>query len=155
MANGEEGRRIMINTPEYKGEERRKTLIIEPCLCHKKHERVLHDHDEDIKILKQDHEKDMEQNHGDHTLMWEDIKEKVPNRLFYLFVTIVVGGLAFVYTEIHKLNTRTQMTNISVEHYLEDAERRDRKLDQISIDLRRMRQHSHENGSNRIRRSVP
>ena len=55
---------------------------MEKCDCHLKHVKAL-----------SDIEKDIDKNRDDHKEIWIDIKSKVPNKLFYLFIVIFVGSL--------------------------------------------------------------
>ena len=84
-----------VYTPDYAGPERRKVLevVVKKCFCHAKHERILEDHETDIR--------DMKVINSDSV---KALSSKVPNRLFYLFVGIVIVGLAFVYDGIHKVD---------------------------------------------------
>lgn len=88
---------VVIQTPDYQGPERRSEVevVVKKCFCHREHERRLDDHERDI------HEAKSENTDRDKA-----IASKVPNRLFYLFVGIVVAGLAFVYNGIHNVDKR-------------------------------------------------
>lgn len=114
---------IVIDVPGYKGEDRRQFSA--PCDCHKKHERVLSDHDialgdveSSIKGIVSERKHDWEEHdkRREDSLkdLWDDVKimdrSKVPNKLFYLFVSaysvLFILGLITVYTGMHK-NTLT------------------------------------------------
>jgi len=101
---------IMVESPEYNGPERRDRLVIGPCGCHPKHQRILEDHDKKFAIIEAARERrgeHMEQAHGD---IYEEIKKversRVPNRIFYLFVTVYSGlfilGIVSVYSGMHQ-----------------------------------------------------
>jgi hypothetical protein len=94
MANNEKEPILTVSTPGYEGPERRKEVevVVKKCFCHAEHQRRLNGFD-----------KGSEDNRGDHKLMWIDIKDKIDKKLFYIFVAIVVGGLAFVYNGIHNV----------------------------------------------------
>lgn len=117
----------MVDTPEYKGIDRRRVLILEKCVCHVRHEAMLKDHEDDIKELK-DEDK--------HAPMWEDIKNKVPNRLFYLFVGIVIVGLAFVYDKVHSVDKAIAVISTEVKR----IDKVEVKVDELHDDLEKHRE---------------
>ena len=100
------------NEREYKGPERRITSV--HCACHVKHVKQLTDHEKDIEIMQADSKKD-------HREIWTDIKAKVPNHLFYLFISVFsvlyIVGIIAVYTGMHKIDKSlsTQIGGINTE----------------------------------------
>jgi hypothetical protein len=92
-------KRPRVESPGYEGPERRDRLVIGTCDCHSKHQRILDDHDREIASIKSSRE-------DQHRDMWTDIKSKVPNKLFYLFISVFSGlfilGIASVYQGMHR-----------------------------------------------------
>lgn len=116
---------VQIESPEYKGDERRKTLVLSHCVCHPKHEKVLSDHAEMIKEMRSERNELSRKQDGQHRLMWDDIKtidhSKVEKRLFYIFVAITVGILGFVYNGIHQVDKAVAVLNTNVELHFDQA----------------------------------
>ena len=126
-------RKITVDVPAYQGPDRRTAdIVLSQCACHPKHERILKDHDSNIATLTKTIESrrvevnsKMEKEKGsiknDHKLMWDDIKAKVPNKLFYLFISVYsvlfIIGIVAVYTGMHKIDKSltTQMGSINTE----------------------------------------
>ena len=100
-----------VHAQEYEGPERRRALIIEQCACHLKHEAVLNEHSDGIKIMN------------------SELKQKVSWKLFSMFVGIVVISTAFVYREI-------RATSLHMEARLESMDDKvDSRMDSIDKSL--------------------
>jgi len=87
-----------IETPDYKGPNRR-----EHCDCHIKHDKILQDHDTELKDLRKERREREERSARQHEGLWEGVKSKTEKKLFYIFVLIVVGILGVTYQGIHNL----------------------------------------------------
>ncbi len=129
----EDERRVVVDVPSYKGPDRREAeIVISQCGCHPKHQRILDDHDKEIDDLKVQIEnrrkevnnkmvKDKDWGEREHQGMWEGIKSKVPNHLFYLFVSVFavlyIIGIVAVYTGMHKIDKSlsTELSGIKTE----------------------------------------
>lgn len=106
MTDNKKAHSHVVESSDYRGPERR----ADQCSCHLKHQRVLDQHDKDLESIKVDREKrrkdweDKTESH--HKDMWEDIKAKVPNKLFYLFISayslLFIAGILSVYTGMHQ-----------------------------------------------------
>jgi len=103
----------IIRTETYSGPERRQQLevVVKKCLCHVAHSKTLESHEESLK-----------NNKSDHKVIWDDVKQKVPNKLFYLFVGIVVGGLAFVYHGIYGVDKNIAIVETKMEAKFQSVE---------------------------------
>ncbi len=126
-------REIVIDVPSYKGPDRRSAeIVLSQCACHPKHDRILKNHDDSISRLektiesrRQEVNSKMETHYSDakedHKIMWDGIKQKVPNHLFYIFITVYsvlfVAGIVTVYTGMHKIdkNLTTQIGSVNTE----------------------------------------
>lgn len=126
-------RDITIDVPSYKGPERRSAeIVLSQCACHPKHDRILKDHDDSIATLekslesrRQEVNSKMEVHYSDakedHKIMWDGIKSKVPNHLFYIFITVYsvlfVAGIVTVYTGMHTIdkNLTEQISSVKTE----------------------------------------
>lgn len=71
-----------VISPDYQGPERRKSIIIEQCACHLKHEAVLKEHTSDIKTLE------------------SDMKSRITWKIFTLAVLIVVGSIGGLWVQV-------------------------------------------------------
>lgn len=87
-----------VETPDYKGPNRR-----EHCDCHIKHDKILQDHDTELKDLRKERREREERSARQHEGLWEGVKSKTEKKLFYIFVLIVVGILGVTYQGIHNL----------------------------------------------------
>ncbi len=110
-----------IYTPDYSGPDRRREMevVVKKCFCHTRHEQILDNHGEDIR--------DIKINCGDSG---KAIASKVPNKLFYLFVVIIIGGLGVVYNGVHKVDKSLavfseKMDNTSMLYHRLENEMRD------------------------------
>lgn len=115
---------VMIETPNYKGPERREAILVTQCNCHDKHTRILTDHDDALKQLRLDQKDGFKVIHDDlahrrevldkriddgNKELWDETKilerTKVPNRLFYVFVSayslLFIAGIVAVYQGMH------------------------------------------------------
>ena len=101
---------VLIDSPGYKGPERREVLIIGPCACHREHQRILQDHEDEIKELQNNREKQRDHAEKAHGAIYSEIntvdRSKVSNKLFYLYITVYslffIGGIVSVYTGMNK-----------------------------------------------------
>lgn len=121
MANGRKEEKVLtVSTPTYEGPERRKEVevIVKKCFCHSEHQRRLNGFD-----------KGVEDNKEAHKGMWEEMKTKVPNKLFYIFVAIVVGGLGVVYNGIHNVDKNLAVISIKVDDQKDDINELKEQLD--------------------------
>jgi len=117
-------KRSLVESPGYQGPERRDRLVIGPCECHLKHTRILQEHDEQIKNIKEHNEaRDKyidDRTERQHFNMWEGIKKKVSNKLFYLYISVYSGlfilGIVSVYTGMHNnaLAFKEELTKVRV-----------------------------------------
>jgi hypothetical protein len=87
-----------VETPDYKGPNRR-----EHCDCHIKHDKILQDHDTELKDLRKERREREERSARQHEGLWDGVKSKTEKKLFYIFVLIVVGILGVTYQGIHNL----------------------------------------------------
>ena len=117
-----------ISTQDYRGKDRRKEVevVVKKCFCHTAHESKL-----------QNHANGLHDNKEEHETMWEDIKQRTPMKLFYVFVAIVVGGLAFVYNGIHTVSVGVAVINTKIEDQARDIEK-------ISDDLKDAERERHD-----------
>lgn len=152
-------KKIFIDTPEYKGEDRRKTeLVITHCDCHMKHTSKIGDHDVRLskiengtKKMEDRLEDRMDENHKE---MWKDIKAKVPNRLFYIFISVYsvffIGGIIAVYTGMNKINLNLTKNIHNVETRLTE------RISTITTDIEVMKvtMDNHITVGNRIERKI-
>ena len=106
MTDSKKAHSHVVESSDYRGPERR----ADQCSCHLKHQRVLDQHDKDLESIKVDREKRrkdwedrMDVHHRD---MWTDIKAKVPNKLFYTFISVYsllfIFGIVSVYKGMHQ-----------------------------------------------------
>lgn len=148
--------KVMIETAGYKGPDRRgeSPIVIAQCQCHPKHERVLHDHDERIKNIEEGRERRRESLDKEidekHNNMWEAIKSKVSNPVFYVFITVYtfffVAGIAAVYTGMHKIDknltekiaevkAEVAVTNTKIEYNTASIRRVEKQVEKINQKL--------------------
>ena len=109
-----------------------KEVVVKKCLYHTAHQQKLHDH-----------EKDIANNKIDHKNMWDGIKDKVPNKLFYIFVAIVIGGLGVVYNGIHNVDKNLAIISTKVDDQKEDI--RDLK---VQLDTHNDNKRDYDHGYN-------
>ena len=109
-----------IHTPDYDGPNRR-----QHCYCHPKHDKVLKDHDEELKEMRRENkarDKDADEAHGK---LWSNMdllqREKVEKRLFYLLITSVFAVMAFVYMGIHKVDKNVAVLNANMQQHFTQA----------------------------------
>lgn len=105
-------REIIIDHPFYQGADRRtETLVMAPCDCHKKHEKVLTDHDERIGKLEDHHTRDTGK-------IYEEIRTKTPMKLFYfivgLFFMAVLATLGTILMNIHSVDKAVAVIAVQV-----------------------------------------
>lgn len=114
-------RRVVIDSPNYQGEDRRGgTIKITHCDCHMKHTSKIGDHEKSIGKIQNGITKlkdDMYQRMDiAHESMRSDIKQKVNNRLFYIFISVYsaffIGGVVTLYMSLNDMNV-SLMTNIT------------------------------------------
>jgi len=112
-----------VKSPEYNGPERRKVVVYEQCMYHREHKSKLEDHDRRLGGLETEGKEDR----GD---MWEDIKQKVPLKLFYMALIILTGALGYLVvtnsvmgrsiTKIETVQQTMQQTDTRLELGLKD-----------------------------------
>ena len=90
---------VDVITPNYKGPERRATVIVEQCACHLKHDAVLKQHTSEIKDIKDLRE-------AQHNDMWTDIKQKTPLKIFILAILIVAGAIGAQFLQTYNIGVK-------------------------------------------------
>lgn len=125
---------MQVNTPDYDGEERRRKLIIGNCACHLMHDALLKNHSDRIEKIENTAKVDA-------MTMWDDIKAKVPLKLFYVSVVLLVGALG--YLVVSNIATSNILTRIETMHIImrENTTRIDRKLEKLGEDLSQHMRH--------------
>lgn len=113
MTENNNGKReVVVDHPAYQGFDRRKeTLTVAPCDCHKKHERILSDHDGRIVQLESHH-------YADTSALYAEIRTKTPNKLFYfivgLFFVSTLATLGTILMQIHAVDKAVAVVAIQV-----------------------------------------
>lgn len=119
---------LYVSSPEYNGPERRRELRIERCVCHLKHEAKLTDHDKRLDKLE-------DATKADHRDMWEDIKAKVPLKLFYTFLGIVIMALGYLVVAVTSNSLLISKIQTNQEGIKRDNARIERNLEIVHNQL--------------------
>lgn len=126
-----------VETADYKGPNRR-----EHCDCHIKHDKILQDHDSELKELRKERREREDRRARQHDGLWDGIKGKVEKKLFYLFVVIVVGILGFTYQGIHNLaldlkdiEKQVAVVNVQGKDIAQALERIDKQIERTNSKL--------------------
>lgn len=126
-----------VETPDYKGPNRR-----EHCDCHIKHDKILQDHDTELKDLRKERREREERSARQHEGLWEGVKSKTEKKLFYIFVLIVVGILGVTYQGIHNLaldlkdvEKQVAINNVQGKEIAKALERIDKQIERTNTKL--------------------
>jgi len=126
-------REIIINHPFYQGADRRKeTLVMAPCDCHKKHEKVLRDHSERIVKLEDHHTYDTGE-------IYKEMRTKTPMKLFYfivgLFFMAVLATLGTILMNIHSVDKAVAVIAVQVSANTNFNEKIEKSVETIKHDI--------------------
>jgi hypothetical protein len=126
-------REIIVNHPFYQGHDRRtETLVMTPCDCHKKHEKILDDHSVRISKLEDHHISDTDK-------IYDAIQTKTPIKLFYfivgLFFMAVLATLGTILMNIHSVDKAVAVIAIQVEAHTKFNEKIERSVEVIKNEL--------------------
>lgn len=126
-------REIIVNHPFYQGADRRtETLVMSPCDCHKKHEKVLEDHSIRINKLEDHHVSDTGE-------IYREMRTKTPMKLFYfivgLFFMAVLATLGTILMNIHSVDKAVAVIAVQVAANTKFNEKIESSVNAIKNDL--------------------
>lgn len=126
-------REVRVEHPNYSGPDRRlETMTVGPCDCHKKHEKVLSDHDDRINKL--------EDHHSEDTLeIYREMRTKTPMKLFYfivgLFFMAVLATLGTILMNIHSVDKAVAVIAVQVAANSKFNEKIEKSVETIKHDI--------------------
>jgi hypothetical protein len=134
LKEGKDGlREVRVEHPSYSGPDRRmETLTVGPCDCHKKHEKVLADHDCRINKLEEHHSFDTGE-------IYKEMRTKTPMKLFYfivgLFFMAVLATLGTILMNIHSVDKAVAVIAVQVSANSKFNEKIEKSVEAIKHDI--------------------